>query len=162
MHPFEALAEPVRRRIVDVLASGEHTSGQIAELIGSEFRISRTAVSKHLRVLRDARLVNVRAELQFRWYFLLTDGVEELEYAVADLRMKLDRRVGWNSERGCEHDPLAAPPFWTVTKPVPLRGPGRPYRRGARGAQKTAPVAADPDAGLFRVWPVPPPPSAST
>ncbi len=54
MHPFEAMAEPVRRRIVDILASGEHTSGQLAEVIGVEFRISRTAVSKHLRVLRDA------------------------------------------------------------------------------------------------------------
>lgn len=54
MHPFEALAEPARRRIIDVLASGEHTAGELAAVVGEEFRISRTAVSKHLRILRDA------------------------------------------------------------------------------------------------------------
>jgi len=62
MDPLEALAEPARRRILDILASGEHTAGQIADVVGYEFHISRTAVSKHLRHLRDARLVDVRGE----------------------------------------------------------------------------------------------------
>ena len=74
MHPFEAMAEPARRRIVDVLASGEHTAGQLAEVVGGEFRISRTAVSKHLRVLRDAGFVDVRAEENFRWHRMTPDG----------------------------------------------------------------------------------------
>ncbi len=143
MHPFEAMAEPVRRRIVDVLASGEHTAGQIAEVIGQEFRISRTAVSKHLRVLRDAGLADVRADLQWRWYRLVPDAIEILETAVAELRMKWDCKIGWDADNGRNHDPLAN---------VPFKGPGRPYRRGERGRQSVIPRASDPDAGLYPVY----------
>lgn len=150
MHPFEALAEPARRRIIDVLASGEHTSGQLAEVVGGELKISRTAVSKHLRVLRDAGFVDVRAEWQFRWYFLIDDGVGALEELVTDLRMKLDRRVGWDSAHRRDFDPLLAPPFWAARRKVPVRGPGRPHRRGRRGTQREAPLAAEPEHGLFR------------
>jgi DNA-binding transcriptional ArsR family regulator len=52
-HPFTLLADPVRRRIVEVLAVGEHSAGTLCEVIMTEFAISRTAVSHHLRVLRD-------------------------------------------------------------------------------------------------------------
>ena len=79
MDPIEALAEPARRRILDILASGEHTAGQIADVVGFEFRISRTAVSKHLRHLRDARLVDVRGDLQWRWYRIDRAGFDALE-----------------------------------------------------------------------------------
>ena len=74
MHPFEAMAEPARRRIIDILASGEHTAGELAAVVGQEFRISRTAVSKHLRILRDAGFVEVRGDFQWRWYLLDVDG----------------------------------------------------------------------------------------
>ena len=109
MHPFEAMAEPVRRRIVDILASGEHTSGQLAEVVGTEFRISRTAVSKHLRVLRDAGFVDVRAEERFRWYRLTPDAISVLAGAVNDLRRKWRMRSGWDADAQAKRDPLATP-----------------------------------------------------
>ena len=133
MHPFEALAEPARRRIIDILASGEHTSGQLAAAVGFEFRISRTAVSKHLRHLRDAGYVAVRAEENWRWYRLRPAGFESLEAEVDELRFKLERAIGWDADAGVKRDPLAVLPDYG--KGVPLRGPGRPPRRGRRGRQ---------------------------
>ena len=156
MHPFEVLAEPARRRIIDVLASGEHTAGELAAVVGGELRIGRTAVSKHLRVLRDTGFVDVRAELQWRWYWLTELGFEMLEREVDGVREKWVRRVGWDAERLREHDTLAAPVPYA---PVPFRGPGRGYRRGLRGRQtEPPPVPSEPDLGLFRVLPVPDPP----
>ncbi|MET0296000.1 MAG: metalloregulator ArsR/SmtB family transcription factor [Microbacterium sp.] len=140
------MAEPVRRRIVDLLASGESTSGQLAEVISHEFRVSRTAVSKHLRVLRDAGFVDVRAELSWRWYRLTSHGLEVLEDAIDDLRMKWDRRVGWDADRMQEFDPLAAPPYYAA---VPRRGPGRNTPRGRRGRQTEDLQVTEPDLGLF-------------
>ena len=122
MHPFEALAEPARRRIVEVLASGEHTAGQLADVVGREFRISRTAVSKHLRLLRDAGCVDVRAEENWRWYRLSRDGFERLERVVADFRHKVQSAIGWDADVGEKRDPLA---MFTQHRPVPFKGPGR-------------------------------------
>lgn len=156
MDPFAALAEPARRRVVEILASGEHTAGELAYIVGSEFRITRTAVSKHLRVLRDAELVDVRAELQWRWYWLTARGFESIGHAVEELHEKWLRRVGWDAENLCDHDPLAVPPRYA---PVPFRGPGRGYRRGMRGSQTARPPQpSEPDLGLYPVYPVPEPP----
>jgi 2,5-diketo-D-gluconate reductase A len=152
MHPFAALAEPVRRRIVEILASGEHTAGELAHIAGSEFHITCTAVSKHLRVLRDAQLVDVRPELQWRWDWLTTAGFESVQHAADELHEKWIRRVGWDSENHRDHDPLLAPPTYAV----PFKGPGRGYRRGMRGRQTASPPrASEPDLGLYPVYPVP-------
>jgi DNA-binding transcriptional ArsR family regulator len=62
MSTWLALADPTRRRIVEMLAQGSLSSGEIA----GHFEISAPAVSQHLKVLRDARLVRVRAEAQRR------------------------------------------------------------------------------------------------
>lgn len=145
LHPFEALADPARRRIIDVLASGEHTAGELAAVVGEEYRISRTAVSKHLRILRDARFIDVRGDFQWRWYRLTSDGLDHLEAVVADIRKKWDLRIGWDDELRCETDPLAA-----FTRPVPRKGPGRPPRRGRRGKQTSPPIASEPDQGWAR------------
>ncbi|WP_374974887.1 ArsR/SmtB family transcription factor [Microbacterium trichothecenolyticum] len=142
MDPFEALAEPVRRRLIEILASGEHTSGQLADVVGVEFRISRTAVSKHLRLLRKAGYVDVRAEEKWRWYRLDRRGFESLEASVADLRSKLNRAIGWNPDTGQKYDPLAVLPSYP---PVPFRGPGKPPRRGRRGMQRTFQTCGSPD-----------------
>jgi DNA-binding transcriptional ArsR family regulator len=147
MHPFEAMAEPARRRIVDVLASGEHTAGQLAEVVGGEFRISRTAVSKHLRVLRDAGFVDVRAEENFRWYRMTPDAISILALAVRDLQRKWRLRSGWDADTRAFRDPLAKPlPRY---RPVRRKGPGRPVRRGQRGKQTEPPRAADPELGVY-------------
>jgi DNA-binding transcriptional ArsR family regulator len=63
---FEALADPTRRRIIELLAGRELTAGEIAE----RFPVSRPAISRHLRVLRESGLVRYRGEAQRRLYTL--------------------------------------------------------------------------------------------
>jgi DNA-binding transcriptional ArsR family regulator len=82
MEGLAALADPTRQRIVKMLAKGALSSGDIA----SRFDMSAPAVSQHLKTLRDAKLVTVRAEAQKRIYELNKDGVEELADWVNDLR----------------------------------------------------------------------------
>jgi len=61
---FDAVAEPTRRRILDLLRVQPRPVGDLVELLG----LSQPGVSKHLRVLREAKLVRVRREAQQRWY----------------------------------------------------------------------------------------------
>ena len=68
MHAFDVLGDPVRRRILELLADGELASGQIVEIVNAEFGISQPAVSQHLRVLRESGFARVRAEGQRRLY----------------------------------------------------------------------------------------------
>ncbi|MBD3942454.1 helix-turn-helix transcriptional regulator [Microbacterium sp. NEAU-LLC] len=118
---------------------GEHTSGQLADVVGYEFRISRTAGSKHLRLLRDAGCVDVRAEENWRWYRLDKTGFEALEHAVADLRAKVDSAIGWDADERQKRDPLRA------LVGVPFKGPGRTRRPGLRGTQTTFDIHPSPD-----------------
>ena len=75
MLSFAALADPTRRRIVEMLARGPLAAGEIA----GRFTVSASAVSQHLRVLRSAKLVRSRVAAQQRIYELDTDGLAELE-----------------------------------------------------------------------------------
>ena len=68
VHAFDVLGDPVRRRVLELLASGEQTSGAITEVIRSEFGISQPAVSQHLRVLREAGFATVRPDGARRLY----------------------------------------------------------------------------------------------
>jgi DNA-binding transcriptional ArsR family regulator len=61
---FEALADPTRRRLLELLVAGERSAGSLA----AEFDISRPGVSRHLRVLREAGLVRARGDGQRRLY----------------------------------------------------------------------------------------------
>ena len=70
-----ALADPTRRRIVELLADGERSAGDLA----AEFTVSRPAVSRHLRVLRESGLVQVRDEAQRRLYSLDPAPLVELD-----------------------------------------------------------------------------------
>ncbi|WP_035696955.1 ArsR/SmtB family transcription factor [Glycomyces tenuis] len=65
---FDALGDPVRRRILELLNEGERPAGVIAEALRAQFGISQPAASQHLRVLREAGLVTVRAEGTRRVY----------------------------------------------------------------------------------------------
>jgi DNA-binding transcriptional ArsR family regulator len=65
---FEILGDPVRRRILELLADGELSSGGVCEVIRAQFGISQPAVSAHLRVLREAGVATVRAEGARRLY----------------------------------------------------------------------------------------------
>lgn len=68
MHAFEVLGDPVRRRILELLADDEMTSGAVCAVIREEFGISQPAVSQHLRVLRDGGFASVRPEGTRRLY----------------------------------------------------------------------------------------------
>lgn len=70
MHAFDVLGDPVRRRILELLADGERPSGGIAEVIQREFGITQPAVSQHLRVLRDSGFTSVRPDGARRLYSL--------------------------------------------------------------------------------------------
>ena len=69
---FSALADRTRRQILESLATGEQSVGQIS----AGLPVSRPAVSQHLRVLEEARLVSVRSEGNRRYYRLCTAGLE--------------------------------------------------------------------------------------
>jgi DNA-binding transcriptional ArsR family regulator len=73
--PFEVLAEPNRRRILDLLRVAEHPVGEIVDELG----VSQPAVSKHLRVLRQAGLVQVRSEAQRRIYRVRVEPLREID-----------------------------------------------------------------------------------
>ena len=72
---FEVLAEPSRRRILDVLREGERAVGELVQRV----RLSQPAVSKHLRVLKDAGLVEVRPDGQRRWYRLRAAPLADID-----------------------------------------------------------------------------------
>ncbi|MEV3937880.1 metalloregulator ArsR/SmtB family transcription factor [Glycomyces sp. NPDC049804] len=72
---FDALGDPMRRRIMELLAEGERPAGAVAAALGEHFGISQPAVSQHLKVLREAGLVTVRAEGARRWYGVDDDGL---------------------------------------------------------------------------------------
>ena len=65
---FEALGDPVRRRLLELLATGEQPAGALVAALQARVRITQPAVSQHLKVLRDAGLVRVRAEGTRRLY----------------------------------------------------------------------------------------------
>ena len=72
---FEILAEPSRRRVLDLLLEQEHTVGELVEALD----MSQPAVSKHLRVLRDARLVESRIDAQRRVYSLRPEPLADID-----------------------------------------------------------------------------------
>ncbi|MBM7788021.1 ArsR/SmtB family transcription factor [Tenggerimyces flavus] len=90
MHAFDVLGDPVRRRILELLADGEQTSGQVSAVIQDEFGISQPGVSQHLRVLRENGFASVRAEGTRRLYAVDAAPLQEVD-------MWLDRfRAFWN------------------------------------------------------------------
>lgn len=83
MDAIEALADPTRRRVVELLSAGELSAGEIA----AQFEHSRPAVSRQLRLLREAGVVDVRAEGTRRVYVLRRDPLADVEQW---LRQRLD------------------------------------------------------------------------
>jgi DNA-binding transcriptional ArsR family regulator len=72
---FEVVAEPTRRRILDLLVERERSVGELVDSLS----LSQPGVSKHLRVLRDAGLVQVRRDAQRRWYALRAEPLAEID-----------------------------------------------------------------------------------
>jgi DNA-binding transcriptional ArsR family regulator len=88
---FDVVAEPMRRRILDLLRERPRPVNELVELLG----LSQPGVSKHLRVLREARLVRVRRDAQRRWYEVDPRPLSEIDAWLAPYRAfwadRLDR-----------------------------------------------------------------------
>jgi len=82
MTALQALSDPTRQRIIEMLAAGALTSGEIAR----RFELSPPAISQHLKTLKLAHLVSVRVDKQKRIYSLDPKGVEEVSEWVARIR----------------------------------------------------------------------------
>ena len=79
MHAFDILGDPVRRRIVELLADGEKAAGEVVAVISREFGISQPAVSQHLRVLRENGFARVRPEGARRLYAVEPAPLEQVD-----------------------------------------------------------------------------------
>ena len=79
MHAFDVLGDPVRRRILELLAGGEMSAGEIAASIQEEFAITQPAVSQHLKVLRDNGFASVRPDGQRRLYAVDGRALREID-----------------------------------------------------------------------------------
>ena len=86
---FELLAEPTRRRILDLLRDGERPVGELVDRLS----MSQPAVSKHLRVLRDSGLVDVRVDAQRRVYRLRPEALREVDAWIEPYRRLWDQRL---------------------------------------------------------------------
>ena len=86
MHAFDVLGDPVRRRILELLADGEQTSGALTEVIRAEFGISQPAVSQHLKVLRDNGFATVRPDGPRRLYAVRETALREADTWLGQFR----------------------------------------------------------------------------
>jgi DNA-binding transcriptional ArsR family regulator len=79
VHAFDILGDPVRRRILELLADGEQSAGTISGFIQQEFGISQPGVSQHLRVLREHGFATVRADGARRMYAADPEPLQEVD-----------------------------------------------------------------------------------
>jgi DNA-binding transcriptional ArsR family regulator len=93
MHAFDVLGDPVRRRILELLAEGEQAAGQVSAVVQKEFGISQPAVSQHLRVLRDNGFATVRAEGARRLYAVDATGLQEVDLWLQRFRQFWTQRL---------------------------------------------------------------------
>ena len=93
MHAFDVLGDPVRRRILELLADGEHSSGAITAVVQAEFGISQPAVSQHLKVLRDTGFATVRPEGTRRLYAVEAAPFHELDQWLEHFRGLWNQRL---------------------------------------------------------------------
>ena len=79
MHAFDVLGDPVRRRILELIADGERPAGEIGAVVQAEFGISQPGVSQHLRVLRDNGFAKVRPDGTRRLYSVDPAPLQEID-----------------------------------------------------------------------------------
>lgn len=86
MNAFDVLGDPVRRRIIEILADGESTAGQVVEIITKEFGITQAAVSQHLKVLRDSGFASSAPQGSKRIYKLESGGFDSVDTWLRDIK----------------------------------------------------------------------------
>jgi DNA-binding transcriptional ArsR family regulator len=79
VHAFEVLADPVRRRLLELLSGGEVSAGELTATVRAEFGISQPAVSQHLRVLRENGFTAVRPSGARRLYAVRAGAYDEVD-----------------------------------------------------------------------------------
>ena len=106
MNAFDVLGDPVRRRILELLAGGPRSSGEVVDAIAAEFGISQPAVSQHLKVLRESGFATVRADGTRRLYSIDIAGIDEVDRWLSNLRGFWEHRLdslGTEIARGKRH-----------------------------------------------------------
>ena len=102
---LEVIAEPTRRRILDAVREGERSVGELVETVG----MHQPGVSRHLKVLRDAGLVEVRRDAQRRFYRLRPEPLMELDAWLEPYRAQWAARLG-SLERHLQRTATPIPP----------------------------------------------------
>ena len=93
MHAFDVLGDPVRRRILELLADGELTSGALTSVVQAEFGITQPAVSQHLRVLRESGFATVRPDGARRLYAVDGAPLQEVDMWLDTFRRFWEQRL---------------------------------------------------------------------
>lgn len=93
VHAFDILGDPVRRLILERLADGEATAGELTGMVQAEFGITQPAVSRHLRLLRENGFAEVRAEGTRRLYAVRTEPLQEVDEWMERYRRFWDSRL---------------------------------------------------------------------
>lgn len=86
MHAFDVLGDPVRRRIIELLSGDDLSSGEIVDVVREEFGITQSAVSQHLKTLRENEFATVTVDGARRVYALDTSGLEKIDQWLAPFR----------------------------------------------------------------------------
>ncbi len=136
MHAFDVLGDPVRRRILELLASGELTSGAVTEVVREEFGISQPAVSQHLKVLRENGFATVRPRRHAAALRRRPGRAAGGRRVGAAVQRVLGAEPGRARHRARARATVATRDDLTATVPAPGRRlcPRRPDRRGCRMA----------------------------
>jgi DNA-binding transcriptional ArsR family regulator len=93
VNAFDILGDPVRRRILELLADGEHSAGEVGQIIQDEFGISQPAVSQQLRVLRESGFATVRPDGTRRLYAVEPASLQEVDRWLDRYRRFWDQRL---------------------------------------------------------------------
>lgn len=112
MHALDVLGDPVRRRLLELLADGETPAGELGRVVQQEFGISQPAVSQHLRVLRESGFATVRADGTRRLYAIDPAPLAEADAWFAAFRRFWQPRLdalGTELARGRRARRLAVP-----------------------------------------------------
>lgn len=93
MHAFDVLGDPIRRRLLEMLAEADHAAGDVSAVVEREFGISQPAVSRHLRVLRENGFVVATADGSRRIYRLEPAGFDAIDETLARYRSLWRQRL---------------------------------------------------------------------
>lgn len=93
MHAFDVLGDPVRRCLLELLAEGERSAGELTAVVQDRFGISQPAVSQHLKVLRDNGFARVRPEGTRRLYAVEAAPLREVDVWLSPYRQLWEGRL---------------------------------------------------------------------